>query len=397
MSERLLPVLLSLVEQHFQAFSKPLRVNLAALTVAFLSVLAGIRSGYGGLSLSALARALPTAGLPHSRENRLLRFLANPRIDFRAMTTSLVSLMLTNRTGICPILFDQTKVGNAQALLAAAPYAGRALPLSVYTFEYPLREPALKSQNQLEHLFILDVETSLPPGLKAVWIADRGYARASLLAQSQLEERWYIIRGRGNTIISHQSRRLKLKELKPKKAVALRYENVRYQMKQQVLLDVVVYWESTFSEPWYLLTPVEMRSAFSEKQVVDLYRERMQVEQSFRDFKTHLGLRGLKLQTAVAARMGRLILAFCLAYILCVLLGEGPLGEEARLAFEIPRRIPRHGTTRTLSALCLSMLMLSHPTWTARSLHHLLQIIQQAIHQKPWLPTSVLLRTPRPP
>ena len=28
--------------------------------------------------------------------------------------------------------------------------------------------------------------------------------------------------------------------------------------------------------------------------VVALYRERMQIEQSFRDFKTHLGMRGLK-------------------------------------------------------------------------------------------------------
>lgn len=28
--------------------------------------------------------------------------------------------------------------------------------------------------------------------------------------------------------------------------------------------------------------------------VLRLYRERMQVEQSFRDFKTHLGLRGLR-------------------------------------------------------------------------------------------------------
>lgn len=85
--------------------------------------------------------------------------------------------------------------------------------------------------------------------------------------------------------------------------------------------------------------------------VVNLYRERMQIEQSFRDFKAHLGLRGLNLQIDIAARMGRLLLAFCLAYVLCVLLGESPLGEQARRGFEIPRRIPRHGTRRTLSAL----------------------------------------------
>jgi len=61
---------------------------------------------------------------------------------------------------------------------------------------------------------------------------------------------------------------------------------------------------------------------------VELYRERMQIEQSFRDFKTHLGLRGLNLQIDIASRMGRLLLAFCLTWVLSVLLGESPLDNR---------------------------------------------------------------------
>jgi len=64
---------------------------------------------------------------------------------------------------------------------------------------------------------------------------------------------------------------------------------------------------------WYLLIPVGMQPLLSATEIVTLYRERMQIEHSFRDFKTHLGLRGLQLQTVVAARMGRFLLAFCLA------------------------------------------------------------------------------------
>jgi hypothetical protein len=111
----------------------------------------------------------------------------------------------------------------------------------------------------------------------------------------------------------------------------------------------------------------------------------MQIEQSFRDFKTHLGLRGLPLQVEVAARMGRLLMAFCLAYILGVLLGDSPLGQRARQAFEIPRRHPRHGTTRTLSALTLAMLMLSHPAWLRRSLAALVALLARAEHDQPLL------------
>ena len=53
--------------------------------------------------------------------------------------------------------------------------AGRDLPSRCYTFDYPLTEPALKSQNQLEHIFLVDTETSLPPGVMAIWIGDRAY------------------------------------------------------------------------------------------------------------------------------------------------------------------------------------------------------------------------------
>ena len=56
-----------------------------------------------------------------------------------------------------------------------------------------------------------------------------------------------------------------------------------------------------------------------------MYRERMQVEHSFRDFKTHLGWRGLQLQALVAQRTGRLLLAFLIAYCLALVQAqEGP-------------------------------------------------------------------------
>jgi hypothetical protein len=115
------------------------------------------------------------------------------------MTTSLAPLLFRKR-GLCPILIDQTKSGNAQSLVAAVPYAGRALPLSLYTFEYPLSEANLKSQNQLEHIFLLDVEEALPVDLIPVWFGDRGYARYLLLEQSEKEGRLYILRGRGFVI-----------------------------------------------------------------------------------------------------------------------------------------------------------------------------------------------------
>jgi Transposase DDE domain len=390
MNKELLGALSELMKVRFSGLNKPIRKNLVVLTFAFILVLSAVRSGQGRLSLAALARALPTQGTAHAREKRLHRFLKNSRLDFRTVTGSLATILLAPGKRFCPVILDQTKSGSAQALLAAVPYAGRSLPLACYTFAYPLTEPALKSQNQLEHIFLLDTETSLPPGVTAVWIADRAYARSLLLQQSEQEQRPYLVRGRKETIITYQGRRMKLGQLHALPRKALRYENVLYHAQRKVPVDVIVYYEPTYAEPWYLLVPVAYRKLLETDLVVDLYRERMQIEQSFRDFKTHLGLRGLRLQIDIAPRMGRLLLAFCLAYILCVLLGESPLGEQARKGFEIPRRMARHGTRRTLSALSMAMLILSHPAWIQRAIALLMKIIWRATKQRPLLSPSQL-------
>jgi hypothetical protein len=390
MNEELIGALSELMETRFSGLTKPIRKNLVVLTFAFILVLSALRSGQGRLSLAALARALPTQGTVHAREKRLQRFLKNPRLDFRTVTGSLAAILLPPGKRFCPVIVDQTQSGSAQAILAAVPYAGRVLPLACYTFAYPLTEPAIKSQNQLEHIFLLDTETSLPPGVMAIWIADRAYARSLLLQQNEQEQRPYIVRGRKETIISYQGRRMKLGHLHAPPRKALRYQNVLYHAHRRVPVDVIVYYDPTYQEPWYLLVPVAFRTLLDTDFVVDLYRERMQIEQSFRDFKTHLGLRGLNLQIDIAPRMGRLLLTFCLAYILCVLLGESSLGQQAKRGFEIPRRIARHGTRRTLSALSIAMLILSHPKWVQRAIALLLKIICKASAQRSLLSTTQL-------
>lgn len=211
-----------------------------------------------------------------------------------------------------------------------------------------------------------------------------------MLKQSEQEQRPYIVRGRKETIITYQGRRIKLGQLHAPPRKALRYQDVLYHAHRKVPVDVIVYYDPTYQEPWYLLLPVVYRKLLETDLVVDLYRERMQIEQSFRDFKTHLGLRGLNLQIDIAPRMGRLLLAFCLAYILCVLLGESSLGQQARTTFELPRRTPRHGTQRTLSALSIAMLILSHPAWVQRAIALLLKVIWKATGQRPLLSVTQL-------
>ena len=384
--QELLSAIQAGVTHAFAGLRRTVQKNLAVLTVAFLRLLGAPRSGQGKLSLASLGRVLPTAGTAHAREKRLHRFLENWRLDPRGVTDGLAQLIFGRRgKGLWPVAFDQTQAGGTQALVAGVPFQGRTLPLAVYTFDYPWKETAAQSQNQLEEVFLCDVETALPAGVRAVFIGDRGYARAALLRKSASLRRLYILRGRGGTRVDYQGRTRKLAELPVESGRAVRYREVLYQARERVPVDVIVYHERTFQNPWYLLVPAGSEPLLPTAAVVALYRERMQVEHSFRDFKTHLGLRGLQLKVRVAPRTGRLLLAFTLAYCLALVLGSSEEAGQARAELESPRRTARHGTCRTLSVLCLAMHMLAHPRWRRRAYQHLQAIAWRVAAGKPAL------------
>jgi hypothetical protein len=365
------------VNESFHELRRSVRKTLILVCTALVTVMMGARSGAGRLSLGALYRQLPVASRPHSRENRLRRFLDNPRLEGRAVSTGLARLLLRRGgRGYWPVLIDQTKIGTVEALLAAVPFEGRALPLALYTFTYPWRE-VVPSQNRLEDIFLGDLADSMPRGLVPVFVGDRGYCRAALLRRCEQEGTWVLIRGRAGTIIEHHGRRHKLGALSAPAGQAVRYPDVRYHAHQRVPVDVIVYHDAAFAECWYLLVPCWTRRAWTPGQVVALYRRRMQIEQSFRDFKTHLGVRGLQLRARVAERLGRLLLAFCLVYAVLILLGMTPAGVTARRDLEILRRRPRHGTQRTLSVLSIAMLMLTHPRHAARALTALCRLLRR--------------------
>ena len=384
----------------FGGLRRTVQKNLSVLTVAFLRLLSAARSGHGRLSLAAVFRVLPTPGTAHAREKRLHRFLENERLDPRGVTEGLARLIFGKRgQGLWPIAFDQTKAGSTQALLAGVPFEGRTLPLAVYTFQYPWQELSAKSQNWLEEVFLTDLEGALPTGAKAVFIGDRGYARASLLRRSAALGRLYLIRGRSGTRVEYQGQQCKLRDLPVETGRPIRYSRVLYQANERVPVDVVAFNDPDFKEPWWLLVPPGTQKLLPTKSVLALYRERMQVEHSFRDFKTHLGLRGLNLKVRVAERTGRLLLAFCIAYCLALVLGISPEAEHARADLEIPRRRARHGTRRTLSVLSVAMQMLAHPRWRLGAWHRLRLIaarIAQGRRADKRAPPAHAQRLPKP-
>src|SRR5256886_16602936 len=96
----------------------------------------------------------------------------------------------------------------------------------------------------------------------------------------------------------------------------VRYGHVLYYSQKAEPVDVIVYREREFQQPWFLVVPPDSESWLPTTEVVRLYRQRMRIEHCFRDWKSHLGLRGLRLQVQKPERILRLLMGFTLAYLL---------------------------------------------------------------------------------
>jgi hypothetical protein len=355
--EPLIQRVLALLADVTPQLGRWLSLGLTLLTVALLQLWRGARSGNGGLTLCALSRTLPLDQREKARSQRLYRFLRNVNLEGTQMTPLLVRLALgAHPRGWVPIVVDQTDGQGTQVIMAGIRVAHRILPVAFTCFAY---DQIRKSQNAIEDSLLLLIAACLPPGCKPIYVLDRGYARASLLQHLRTLNIPFLLRGRSNTIVRLGKKRRSLGRLPHRQGRPQRYPHATYHDTAQEPVDIVVFHDPTFKEPWFLLVPAGSAAQLPTAEVVTLYRQRMYIELTFRDWKTHLGIRGLHLEADPALRLGRLLLALSTAYILAVLLGSGPLATTVRTHCEVLRSRPRHGTRRRLSALSIGILALS--------------------------------------
>jgi hypothetical protein len=316
------------------------------------------------LCVSELARAWPTPSQPlHGRLKRLLRLLANPRLDELALSTRWLKLSYRFGAGVpgqdserplLPILLDTTYFEPFAALIAAVPCGGRALPVALTTYDRTTLEacfppvttwpapaepsrpaphrgrPVLPaaaqvqrftSQPYIERRLIRLVWHLLSPALRGVLVADRGFASAELFAWLRGHRRDFVIRIDAATHV-------RVAPAGPSQPVAEALAlppgerrwvaGATYGQQAQVPVNLLAVWEPGQAEPWYLATTLD-RADWTEL----LYRWRMRLESSTRDEQTGVLLRQGGDQHALrnVLHLHRLLLALIAAQWLCALVG----------------------------------------------------------------------------
>jgi hypothetical protein len=349
--------------------------NIALVTYALVTLFHGARGGNGWLSKAALARCLPLGTGPKEREQRLYRFLDNIRLTPELLIPLHVALACgTKLRERLPMILDQTTLRGIETLLIGLVFEGRVLPIAFSCF---MKKFIHKSQNILEHSLILAAMSCFPVEFRPLLILDRGYARVDLLMQLGQEGIPFLCRAKRSVMVYllGQTKGQTLGRFKIKPGQILRYSVLYHSHKKQPL-DLIIYFGKGYKEPWYLLVP--SGTSLTAQEIVELYAKRMSIEQGFRDWKTHLGVRGLVFYgDNPAPRLTRLLLAFSLSYLLCLALGSTEEAQAVRAFVEIKRFKPRHGTRRTLSVLSIGILRLSLKKFSKQAYRDLLKMLRR--------------------
>lgn len=311
---------------------------------------------------SEIARSLPLNSPQqslHGRLKRLERFLSNPHLDEAALVRSWYLLScrfgselpcLSKGEALLPLLLDTTYFEPFAALVVSVPCGGRGLPLALCTYHrttlaaclppaqswpsaqvpvgaprqrqsYPVASAQVRSwlsQNTIEETLLDYVWSFLT--IPAVVVADRGFARASLLRRLLHQQRLFVIRFDADTWLTLPDGRsgtaAEMMALSPGEKRWL--PEAFYGKDACVPTSVLAVWEADQQEPWYLATnltdPLTTETA---------YRWRMRIECANRDEKSGVLLRQGSDQHRLTSplHLHRLLLALCTLHWLTALTG----------------------------------------------------------------------------
>lgn len=308
-----------LVKKIFPILRKTQKVNLG------LGVFGQIKSQSGLMSENV--RDVPGAQKHKHRLKRFWRFLSNPRWKPEHLRIYWIGWCIKTfcHDRIIKVAMDWTTLpGNIQCLMIAIPFKGRAIPL---LWHIVLHSDIKDSQNLIEERLVarlVHITGDLFPDKKLLLTADRGFGRATLFQFLLKKQVLFVIRVRGDVMITtNQGKRVSLRTLGKKLVpnVWQWYEKIQYRSDGVVqglnLAAIVAPKEATEKEdpdPWFLITNLR-----KPETTIKRYAERFHIEEWFKDFKHQLGI--ATLQTRNLMRVRRLVFIASIAYGITMLVG----------------------------------------------------------------------------
>lgn len=333
------------------------------------------------LTLSGLARGLPTGQAIRHRIKRVDRLLGNRHLhNERPLIYQLLcrQFMAQDKRPVILVDWSDLKADRSRLVLRAALWIrGAAVP--IYESVHPLRD---QNSPRVEQTFLTKLKALLPDGLRPIVVTDAGFRGPWFSYLNQLG--WYWVgRIRGRTFLRSgddpwrrctadyaranaraNARPSDLGEQEMIRSCPVQTRLVLYrkppqqrqamtQFKQRKRSSHSEVCARRESEPWLLCASPSLIDA-DAREIVDVYRKRMSIECTFRSLKSHqFGFSFQDSQSAGAARLQILLLIQALATFLLWLVGRLAESRKLRPAYESNNRKDRP----TISLLTLGAMI----------------------------------------
>jgi hypothetical protein len=266
--------------------------------------------------LPTIAAKAPDGTQPESRVKRFARWIRHDQITEEVYFIPYAEMLLHHLAlQTLVLVIDGSVVGRGcVALMIHVVYKGRALPLA-----WQVRTGKKGHFPEALHIALVEqMHKLIPAGAGVVLLGDGEFDGTRLQHRVQ-EYHWaYVVRTGSHITVVWDSERFRCDTvgacIKPGTIVEL--TDVRVTEAAYGPLRLICCWAKGYKEPLYLLT--NMTSA---EEACRLYEKRFRIETFFSDQKSR-GFHLHKSHIADPHRLGRLLMAACLAYIWIVYLGS---------------------------------------------------------------------------
>jgi hypothetical protein len=279
-----------------------------------LGILVGAAMNVERINLANIGRAMN--GMVKHQIKRCWRFCANDRIETADAMRGVLKRVLKKRKKKLLVSFDWTDIKGFQTLMASAVFKGRSIPICWASTSKHVYE-GHRSRNAFEEALLLTLRSMIPPQVKVILLADRGFGRTELARFCQKHGFSYVIRIQPNVQVNCTSFQGKLLDYPVHKGICKLLRSVAYRSHHAVTQNIVIRWVRGLpkhrDECWFLMTDLSAGPA----QLSKLYGQRMTIEQLFRDHKNKRNGWSLR-DTRITRpeRIDRLLLILAIAYLL---------------------------------------------------------------------------------
>jgi hypothetical protein len=282
-----------------------------------LNTLAALVSGIVGsksTNLPAIAAKVPDGSKRESRVKKFYRWMKNERIDVEIYYLPYADALLTSLAAHRTLLLamDASEVGRkCLALMVSVIYNKRALPIAWIV----VKGNKGHFPEEIHVQLVEQVHQIVPEGADVIFVGDGEFDGITLQATIDGYGWEYVCRTAKNTQLGAEGERFSFHEVGVQPGECLDLPDVTFILQDYGPVLAIAWWDAQYEEPIYLVTNMELVG-----EACHWYTKRCRIETFFSDQKSR-GFNLHKSHISDPARLARLMIAACLAYIWIIYLG----------------------------------------------------------------------------